>query len=66
MNISKRIRNSRLVRDTRGANMVEYIVLVGLVALICIAAFKLFGGSITQKITDQATTVGGINSAPGG
>ncbi len=65
MNIKNRIRNSALVRDTRGANMVEYIVLVGLVALICIAGFKLFGGSIKEKITNQATAVGGINATGG-
>jgi pilus assembly protein Flp/PilA len=54
-----------LLRDRRGANLVEYIILVGVVALISIAAFKIFGGRIHQKTVEQATTVGGINAGPG-
>jgi Flp pilus assembly pilin Flp len=51
----------RLRRDTRGANMVEYILLVGVVALIAIAGFKLFGGKVKDKINEQGQSVGGIN-----
>ena len=47
-------------RDTRGANMVEYIVLVGVVALLAMAGFKTFGGELKTKITTQGTTVQGI------
>ena len=57
--------HSKLVRDTRGANMVEYILLVGVVALISIAAFKLFGQNIRHKVGEQGTTVSGINASPG-
>jgi Flp pilus assembly pilin Flp len=49
-----------LARDTRGAGMVEYIILVGLVALFCIGAYQLFGGNVSQKVTDQAGLVQGI------
>jgi pilus assembly protein Flp/PilA len=51
----------RLRRDTRGANMVEYILLVGVVALIAIAGFKLFGSKVKDKINEQGQSVGGIN-----
>jgi Flp pilus assembly pilin Flp len=52
----------RLHRDTRGANMVEYIILVGVVALLAIAAFKYFNTSLTAKINQQADTVNtGVN-----
>src|SRR6188768_3155979 len=50
-----KLRTSALVRDTRGANMVEYIIVVGLVALIAIVGFTTFGGDVKQKIEDQAT-----------
>ena len=50
-----------LFRDRRGANMVEYIILVGVVALIAIAGFKVFGGKVREKIDQQAGSVGGIN-----
>jgi len=50
----------QLIRDSRGANMVEYIVLVGVVALLAMAGFKAFGGNLKEKITQQGTTVTGI------
>ena len=53
----------RIRRDTRGANMVEYIILVGVIALIAIAGFKMFGGKVRAKIDEQAGSVGGINGA---
>jgi pilus assembly protein Flp/PilA len=51
----------RLVADSRGANMVEYILLVGVVALIALAGFRTFGYSVRAKIDEQAGSVGGIN-----
>jgi Flp pilus assembly pilin Flp len=55
----------RLVRDRRGANMVEYIIMVGMVALIAFAGFKIFGSAVSKKINDQGTAVGGVNGAAG-
>ena len=40
--------NRHFVNDTRGANLVEYIILVGVVALIALAGFKLFGTKVTS------------------
>ena len=51
--------------NTYGANMVEYILLVGVVALISIAAFTKFGGKVQEKIREQGISVGEINSSPG-
>jgi Flp pilus assembly pilin Flp len=53
----------RFVADRRGANLVEYIILVGIVALIAIAGFKIFGGKVRQKVDQQSGAVGGINGA---
>lgn len=50
-----------LIADRRGANLVEYIILVGVIALIAIAGFKIFGGKVREKIDQQAGSVGGIN-----
>jgi Flp pilus assembly pilin Flp len=49
-----------LARDTRGAGFVEYIILVGLVALFCIVAYQAFGNAVSAKITEQAGKVQGI------
>src|SRR5262245_10813217 len=38
-----------LVRDTRGATAIEYIVLVALVAVGSLAAHRTFGSSVAQK-----------------
>lgn len=52
--------NKGFLQDTRGANLVEYIILVGVVALIALAGFKIFGQKVTDKIKDQSNTVNGI------
>jgi pilus assembly protein Flp/PilA len=52
-----------LVNDRRGANLVEYIILVGVIALIAIAGFKQFGAQVRGKIDQQSGSVGGINGA---
>ena len=44
----------------RGANSVEYIILVGVVALGALAAFQAFGESVSTKIKQQSSTVGGF------
>ena len=49
-----------LVRDVRGANLVEYIILVGVVALIALAGFKVFGEKVDAKVKRQSSTVSGI------
>jgi Flp pilus assembly pilin Flp len=55
------VRSRRFLRDTRGANMVEYIILVGVVALLCVAGFTFFGGEVGAKIDEQGKSVAGIN-----
>jgi Flp pilus assembly pilin Flp len=52
-----------LVKDTRGAGLVEYIILVGVIALIAIAGFKTFGNKVSDKVTEQGNSVGEINGA---
>ena len=53
----------RLLKDTRGANLVEYIILVGVVALIALAGYRVFGEQVTTKIEEQSDSVGSINGA---
>jgi Flp pilus assembly pilin Flp len=42
--------------------LLEYIILVGVIALLAIGAFRAFGNSVSTKITEQTTTVGGIET----
>ncbi len=57
----------RLLRDTRGdTGFVEWLLLVGLVAIAGYAAFQTVGKNITTKANAGADTVNGIPMAPGG
>lgn len=47
----------KLVQDTKGANMVEYIILVGVVAVIAIIGFKLFGGNVSEGVKAQGENI---------
>lgn len=51
---------AKLIRDRRGAGMTEYIILVGVIALLSIAAFRIFGKSVSEKIDKQSGTVKNI------
>ena len=55
--------NQNFIHNTHGANLVEYIILVGMVALIAFAGFKAYGKATTQKIEQQSSAVGGINGS---
>jgi pilus assembly protein Flp/PilA len=50
----------RLLKDTQGAGMVEYIILIGVVAILAIAAFRYFGSSVSAKIQQQGDTVDAV------
>ena len=54
----KKIR--RFIRDQRGANLVEYIILVGVVALFVLLAARFFGSSVSSKFGQKAGEVTGI------
>jgi Flp pilus assembly pilin Flp len=58
--LPKLLQSTRLLKSTKGAGFVEYIILVGLVALFCIVAYRAFGTAVTTKVNQQATEVGGI------
>jgi Flp pilus assembly pilin Flp len=61
--VINKLRATALVRDTRGANMVEYIIVVGLVALIAIVGFSTFGGDVKKKIEEQSGKVRDVGSS---
>ncbi len=53
----------KFVRATRGANMVEYIILVGLVALIAIVGFGFFGKQVQDRVNTEGESVKNINAS---
>jgi pilus assembly protein Flp/PilA len=54
----------KLARDERGATLVEYLMLAGLVAMAAFAGFSAFGSSVENVIKGQAATVGTIATTP--
>jgi Flp pilus assembly pilin Flp len=49
-------------RDERGANLVEYILLVALIALAVILAIIFFRGQVQSKFSEAGTS---LQQAPG-
>ena len=47
-----------VVRDEEGASLVEYVLLVALIAVVCIAAVTLLGTSAKDKFNTTATEIG--------
>jgi pilus assembly protein Flp/PilA len=43
---------ARFVRDQRGATMLEYGLLVGLIAIACVAAMTLLGNTLAGMFGD--------------
>jgi pilus assembly protein Flp/PilA len=50
------------LKDERGASLVEYALLVGLIAVVCLLAIAFLGGSTSSKFSNVASQVGGAGS----
>jgi pilus assembly protein Flp/PilA len=46
------------VKDDRGASLVEYALLVALIAVVCIAAITLLGNNASDKFSTVAGSIG--------
>jgi pilus assembly protein Flp/PilA len=53
----------RFVQDTRGANAMEYCILIGMIALIVFAGIKTFGSNLNTAINSQAGSISNINTS---
>lgn len=47
----------KLAKDERGANLVEYILLVALIALAVIAAVVFLRGEVSSKFDEAGSTL---------
>jgi pilus assembly protein Flp/PilA len=43
--------------DDRGASLVEYALLVALIAVVCIAAITLLGNNVSSKFNSTASSI---------
>jgi pilus assembly protein Flp/PilA len=49
-------------KDEEGASMVEYGLLVALIAVVCMGAIGLLGGSLNTKFGEVQTKVAGAGA----
>ncbi len=50
---------ARFTDDERGASLVEYALLVALIAVVCIVAIGTLGGNANDQFEDVGTQLGG-------
>jgi pilus assembly protein Flp/PilA len=50
------------VRTERGASMVEYALLVGLIAVVAVVAVSLLGNGISGLFSHASNCVGSLNT----
>jgi pilus assembly protein Flp/PilA len=48
----------RFVRDERAATMVEYALMLALIAVVCIVAVRALGGAASGKFNEAANVIG--------
>jgi Flp pilus assembly pilin Flp len=57
-------RKASLCRDEQGATLVEYALIVSLLALTCMFGARLLGTNINTQLSAVADTIGTTASAP--
>ena len=50
------------IKQERGASLVEYALLVALIAVVCIAAVSLLGSSASSKFSRVGSAISGSGS----
>jgi Flp pilus assembly pilin Flp len=56
-NLKQQVRNTRETVADRGAAMVEYALLLALIAIVAIGAVSAFGGSVGGEFSDIGSEV---------
>lgn len=47
----------RFLREEEGASLVEYVLLIALIAVVCVGAVTLLGGNVNTKLGNAATAL---------
>lgn len=56
----KRSIRKSLLLDRRGLSTVEYVIILALIAIAGISIWRTFGTTLTDKVTQYTTDVGGL------
>jgi Flp pilus assembly pilin Flp len=49
---------ARFTHDERGANLVEYVLLLTFIALVVIVVVKSLGGKVSEKFSSASSNLG--------
>ena len=49
--------HTAVVRDERGAGLVEYALLVSLIAVACFVAIQVFGGTVAERLQSSGSSI---------
>jgi Flp pilus assembly pilin Flp len=49
-----------LVKDRRGLSTVEYVIVLALIAVAAIGAWRSFGGRLVEKVNNSGSQVQGL------
>ena len=52
-----RTRRAQFAREDDGASLVEYVLLIALVAVVCVGAVTLLGGNVNTKLGTAAAAL---------
>src|SRR5262249_37301539 len=52
-----------VLRDTGGGSAAEYIIAAAVIALVAMAAFRVFGVTVREKVTAEANCVRTLSSS---
>ncbi|MFW5875979.1 MAG: Flp family type IVb pilin [Myxococcota bacterium] len=55
-----------LIRDKQGLSTVEYVIILGLIAIVAIAAWRTLGENVEGVVNDANTELEGISAGSGG
>ncbi len=47
----------KLTRNQQGQALMEYVIVSGLVGIMCLMAVKQFGGVIKERVEDMKSTI---------
>lgn len=50
----------QIIKEQRGSEFIEYILIAGVVALLAVTAFTTFGSDVQGKITEEGGKVSAI------
>jgi len=63
--MNQRSKLRKAIEDEAGLSTVEYIIILILIAIVAIAAWRSFGAAVQQNVTEATDDISGLRSGGG-